>query len=54
MDLNAQIFGDKRTSPVEWATEQENLGLVRLFLDKGADANFPNFAIREYIKEVLH
>jgi len=46
MDLNIQIFGAKRTSPLEWATEHENLGLVRLLLDKGADANFPNFATR--------
>jgi serum/glucocorticoid-regulated kinase 2 len=45
MDLNIQIFGAKRTSPLEWATEQENLDLVRLFLDNGADANFPTFAI---------
>jgi serum/glucocorticoid-regulated kinase 2 len=39
MDLNIKLFGDSQT-PLEWATEHENLGLVKLFLDKGADANF--------------
>ncbi|PQE18134.1 Serine threonine- kinase gad8 protein [Rutstroemia sp. NJR-2017a BBW] len=39
MDLDIKLFGDSKT-PLEWATEQENLGLVKLFLDKGADANF--------------
>ncbi|KAF3058365.1 protein kinase-like protein [Daldinia childiae] len=45
MDLNIRI-GAKRVSPLEWTAEEGNLPLVRLFLEKGADANFPNFAVR--------
>ncbi|KND87238.1 Serine/threonine-protein kinase gad8 [Tolypocladium ophioglossoides CBS 100239] len=39
-------YGMDLTSPLEWAAEHERPGLVRLFLDKGADANFPNFPSR--------
>jgi serum/glucocorticoid-regulated kinase 2 len=39
MDLNIKIFRHGQT-PLEWATEHENLDLVKLFLDKGANANF--------------
>ncbi|KAI0385756.1 protein kinase [Hypomontagnella monticulosa] len=46
MDLNVWIFNTKRTTPLEWAVEHENTTLVSLFLDKGADANFPGSAIR--------
>ncbi|PNY28157.1 Serine/threonine-protein kinase gad8 [Tolypocladium capitatum] len=44
MDLNI-FFGGGQNCPLEWAAEHENVDLVRLFLDKGADANFPNFDI---------
>jgi serum/glucocorticoid-regulated kinase 2 len=40
MDLNIQIFDRSGQTPLEWATEHENLDLVKLFLDKGANANF--------------
>jgi len=40
MDLNIQIFNSYGQTPLGWATEHENLDLVRLFLDKGANANF--------------
>ncbi|RFU72247.1 serine threonine- kinase gad8 [Trichoderma arundinaceum] len=40
VDLNVNIIGADRKSPLLWAVKHENLGLVRLFLDKGADANF--------------
>ncbi|KAL7626980.1 Serine/threonine-protein kinase [Parahypoxylon ruwenzoriense] len=46
IDLNIRIFGNEKKAPLQWVTEKENIGLVRLFLSKGADANFPNFAIR--------
>lgn len=46
MDLNIWIFNTKRTTPLEWAVEHENLSLAKLFLDEGADANFPNPAVR--------
>ncbi|KAH7131246.1 protein kinase [Dactylonectria macrodidyma] len=47
MDLDIFLFGGDRKSPLQWATEHENVGLVRLFLDKGADVNFPTFAMRQ-------
>ncbi|KAF3484058.1 protein kinase [Arthroderma uncinatum] len=43
MDLNINIFVTSATggkSPLGWATEHENLSLVTLFLDMGADATF--------------
>jgi hypothetical protein len=43
IDLNIKLFGGSQT-PLEWATKHENLGLVELFLDKGADANFTSAA----------
>ncbi|KAI0099447.1 protein kinase [Daldinia grandis] len=49
MDLNIRI-GAKRESPLEWATEEGSLPLVRLFLSKGADANFPSFTDSEMHK----
>lgn len=45
VDLNVKIFGEDRKSPLCWAVEHGNLYLVRLFLEKGADANFPTYAI---------
>ncbi|KAK4236321.1 hypothetical protein C8A03DRAFT_35798 [Achaetomium macrosporum] len=44
MDLNILIsVGEppKQTTPLKWATEQDNLSLAHLFLTKGADTNFP-------------
>jgi serum/glucocorticoid-regulated kinase 2 len=42
IDLNFEIFRhtQKKMTPLEWATEHENLHLVETFLDNGADANF--------------
>ncbi|KAI2770764.1 protein kinase [Daldinia loculata] len=45
MDLNIRT-GAKRVSPLEWAAEEGNFPLVKLFLSKGADANFPSFIVR--------
>ncbi|KAL2016672.1 hypothetical protein VTK56DRAFT_3174 [Thermocarpiscus australiensis] len=47
-DLNIWISVGKppgRTTPLQWATEQENPVLVSLFLEKGADASFLNASI---------
>ncbi|KAH7123351.1 protein kinase [Dactylonectria estremocensis] len=46
MDLNVLLFSANRLSPLQWATEHEKVGLVRLFLDKGANASFPTGAVR--------
>lgn len=42
VDLNIEIFRhtQQRMTPLEWATEHENLHLVKTFLGKSADANF--------------
>ncbi|KAK7731089.1 Serine/threonine-protein kinase [Cytospora paraplurivora] len=47
MDLNIRILHTWYT-PLQWATEQENLGLVRLFLDHGADPNSHDPAPRDH------
>ncbi|KAH9211031.1 protein kinase, partial [Leptodontidium sp. 2 PMI_412] len=44
MDLSIQLTPSSQT-PLEWATEHENLELVKLFLDNGADANL-TFGVR--------
>ncbi|OBT65138.1 hypothetical protein VE03_04730 [Pseudogymnoascus sp. 23342-1-I1] len=38
------IENEIQITPLEWAVEHDNLGLVNLFLDKGADANFTTYA----------
>lgn len=40
MNLNIQVLRPWQT-PLEWATEEEKLDLVTLFLDNGADPSFP-------------
>ncbi|KAL7803585.1 kinase-like domain-containing protein [Trichoderma aethiopicum] len=46
IDLNIRLFGYRRTSPLEWAVDHENLRLVRLFLNNGADVDFPGHEAR--------
>ncbi|KJK96089.1 hypothetical protein H633G_00029 [Metarhizium anisopliae BRIP 53284] len=40
MDLNVEIFGRDRRSPLHWAVKHKNLHLVCLFLEHGANADF--------------
>lgn len=44
MDLGILIFDSRQTSPLLWASEHKNFDLVRLFLNRGADANSPDSA----------
>ncbi|KAK4076774.1 uncharacterized protein Triagg1_4377 [Trichoderma aggressivum f. europaeum] len=40
VNLNVRIMDKFRETPLLWATQRENLALVRLFLENGADANY--------------
>lgn len=58
MDLNVMLFSGSATrTPLEWATEHENLELVELLLSKGADVNFTsatsttNSALKQAVKK---
>lgn len=47
IDLNVRLSGYGWTSPLEWLVDRENLPLVRLLLDHGADVNLPGDENRE-------
>ncbi|KAH8887953.1 kinase-like protein, partial [Thozetella sp. PMI_491] len=41
LDLNTEIFRRIfQPTPIQWAATEQNLGLVELFLEKGADTNY--------------
>ncbi|ETS06288.1 kinase-like protein [Trichoderma reesei RUT C-30] len=46
IDLNIRLFGYQRISPLEWAVDHENLRLVRLLINNGADVDFPGYEAR--------
>lgn len=47
VDLNVRIMGEWRKSLLLWAVQQENLGLMRLLLDNGANANFVAYDLED-------
>ncbi|KAM0248021.1 hypothetical protein ACHAQJ_009626 [Trichoderma viride] len=47
VDLNIRVMGRDRETPLLWAVQQENLDLVRLFLESGADANFATYDLED-------
>ncbi|KAM0259142.1 hypothetical protein ACHAQJ_003514 [Trichoderma viride] len=46
IDLNIRLFGYQMISPLEWLVDHQNLRLVRLLLDNGADVSFPGYDAR--------
>ncbi|KAL7904228.1 kinase-like protein [Trichoderma velutinum] len=47
LDLNIRIMEKGRESPLLWATQHENLSLVRLLLENGADANYGTYDLED-------
>ncbi|EFY85743.1 protein kinase-like protein [Metarhizium acridum CQMa 102] len=50
IDLNVEIFGRDRKSPLHWAVKHKNLHLVCLFLEHGASADFGGPALIQAVK----